>query len=68
MGPDGELSAARHALEGAELAPGTLATLRAVTDPDKRPPVPRSPSPEDLMDLRTHLPPTGEELQVARQA
>ena len=37
----GELSAARQALEGAALAPGNLATLRALTDPAKRPPFPR---------------------------
>ena len=43
-------SAARQALEGAELAPGMLATLRALTDPEKRPPLPRSLVPEDLID------------------
>ena len=37
----GELSAARQALEGASLAPGTHATLRALTDPERRPPMPR---------------------------
>ena len=37
----GELSAARQALEGASMAPGTIATLRELTDPDRRPPVPR---------------------------
>ena len=37
----GELSAARQALEGAPMAPGTLATLRALTDPERRPPIPR---------------------------
>ena len=37
----GEVSRARQALEGAQLAPGTLDTLRALTDPRKRPPVPR---------------------------
>ena len=31
----GELSAARQALEGAQLAPGTLATLAALTNPDR---------------------------------
>ena len=39
----GELSAARQALEGAAVAPGTLATLAALTNPEKRPPVPRQP-------------------------
>ena len=32
----GELSAARQALEGASLAPGTHATLWALTDPERR--------------------------------
>ena len=33
----GELSSARQALEGAELAPGNRATLGALRDPDRRP-------------------------------
>ena len=37
----GELSAARRALEGAEIAPGTLATLAELTNPDRRPARPR---------------------------
>ena len=37
----GELSAARQALEGAALVPGNLATLRALTDPARRPPMAR---------------------------
>ena len=37
----GEVSRARQALEGAQMAPGTVATLRDLTDPRKRPPVPR---------------------------
>ena len=37
----GELSAARQALEGAQLAPATLATLAALTNPDRRPSAPR---------------------------
>ena len=44
----GELSAGRQALEGAEVAPGTLRTLAALTDPDKRPALPREPMPEDI--------------------
>ena len=44
----GELSAARQALEGAQLAPGDLTTLRALTDPDRRPPVPREPLTEEV--------------------
>ena len=37
----GELSAARQALEGASMAPRTMATLRTLSDPERRPPVPR---------------------------
>ena len=37
----GELSAARSALEGAPVAPGNDATLSALQDLRKRPPVPR---------------------------
>ena len=37
----GEISVGRQALEGACLAPGNLATLGILTDPNKRPPVPR---------------------------
>ena len=36
----GELSAARHVLEGSPLAPGTQATLDALQIPEKRPPEP----------------------------
>ena len=39
----GELSAGRQALDGAELAPGNLATLAQLTNPERRPPVPRDP-------------------------
>ena len=37
----GELSAARVSLEGAEVAPGTVTTLRELTNPERRPPFPR---------------------------
>ena len=37
----GDLSAARQALEGASMAPRTSATLRALSDPEQRAPVPR---------------------------
>ena len=37
----GELSAARHALEGDPIAPGNRQTLSALQDPERRPPVPR---------------------------
>ena len=44
----GELSSARQALEGSALAPGSEATLNALRDPLKRPPVPRDPMPRHL--------------------
>ena len=44
----GELSAARQALEGEAVAPGTLRTQAALMDPSRRLPVPREPLPEDL--------------------
>ena len=37
----GELSAAKEALEGAPVVPDNMATLRALTDPEMRPPLPR---------------------------
>ena len=45
----GELSAARQALEGATVAPGTRDTLNALQDPERRPPVPRNPIPPDIL-------------------
>ena len=47
-----ELSSGRQALEGAELAPGTLATLAALTNPDRRPAEPREPLPPQLVNHR----------------
>ena len=49
----GELSSARQALEGAEVAPGDRNTLAALQDPVRRPAIPRDPLPEDLL---THVP------------
>ena len=49
----GELSSARQALEGAEIAPGDRNTLAALQDPVRRPAIPRDPLPEDLL---THVP------------
>ena len=51
----GEVSSARQALEGAELAPGTLATLTALRDPTRRVDQPRDPIPPALMDLIPQL-------------
>ena len=47
----GELSAARRALEGTVLAPGTLATLAELTNPVRRPPRPRDPLPPEILGL-----------------
>ena len=47
----GELSSARQALEGATLAPGMEATLNALRDLAKRPPVPRAPLPRELVTM-----------------
>ena len=41
----GELSSARQALEGAELAPGTTETLQMLSDQSRRPPEIREPLP-----------------------
>ena len=45
----GEISAARHALEGSPVAPGNEDTLNALRDEDRRPPVPRDPIPEEIL-------------------
>ena len=48
----GELSAGRHTLEGASIAPGSQATLDALRDSRRRPPVPREPLSEDPCERR----------------
>ena len=48
----GELSSAREALEGAELAPGNRATLAALRNPDRRPPTLRDPLPPELVNFQ----------------
>ena len=48
----GEISAGRQALESGKVAPRTLATLRALTDTDRRPLVPREPLREALLAMR----------------
>ena len=47
----GELSAARQ-LEGAVVAPGKMSTLRALTDPEKRPRLPRTPLIREVADAQ----------------
>ena len=46
----GELSSGRQALEGASVANGTQQTLEALRDPDRRPPLPRDPLPEAILE------------------
>ena len=45
----GEVSRARQVLTAAELAPGNEATWAALTDPTRRPPVPRAEVPSELL-------------------
>ena len=59
----GELSAARQALEGASLAPGNLATLGMLTDPTRRPPVPRSALSQEVRDTEPAEPVTLDPLE-----
>ena len=40
------------ALKGAEVAPGTLATLRVLTNPERRPPFPRQEVTREVADTR----------------
>ena len=52
----GELSATRQALEGAPVAPGTHATLRAFTEPEHRPALPREPLCAEIANLQSAVP------------
>ena len=51
----GESSAGRIALEAAESAPGSEATYKALTDPRRRPPRPREPIPDHLLNMTPAL-------------
>ena len=46
----GELSSARQALEGALVAPGNEETRAQLTDPSRRPPVPRTPLAREFVE------------------
>ena len=48
----GELSAGRQALEGADLAPGSIQTRQELSNPQRRPPHPREPLPADLLTFQ----------------
>ena len=61
----GELSSARQALEGAELASRNQATLNALRDPTRRPPRARAPLPDRVM---THVPHSAFELRTPVQS
>ena len=52
----GELSSARQALEGEEIAPGTRATLQQLTDESKRPPRLMDPVPPEIMSHTPRVP------------
>ncbi|OLP97981.1 132 kDa protein [Symbiodinium microadriaticum] len=49
----GELSRARQLLTAAEIAPGNEDTWRALTDPARRPPEPRTPIPRAVVEQRS---------------
>ena len=61
----GELSSGRQALEGASVASGTQQTLEALRDPDRRPPLPRDPLPEAILE---HEPEVSFSLEARRFA
>ena len=50
----GELSTARQALEGAAVAQGNERTLAQLTDPARRPELPRAPIPREFMEHNPH--------------
>ena len=52
----GELSSARQALEGEEVAPGTREILRKLTDESKRPRQLRDPIPPEIMGHTPQVP------------
>ena len=52
----GELSSARQALEGEEVAPGTRDTLQKSKDETKRPPLPRDPLPPEILNFSPRVP------------
>ena len=52
----GELSAARQALEGGPMAPGTHATLRVLTDQERRPAFPREPHSAEVAHMQPAVP------------
>ena len=51
----GELSAGRLALDGAQVADGNQATLKALTDTRRRPPVPRAPLSQFVLESQPEV-------------
>ena len=43
-------------MESGKVTPGNLPTLRALTDPDRRPQVPRDPHPEAFLNMVLEIP------------
>ena len=52
----GEFSAARQALEGDAVVPGTLRTLASLTNPERRRPLPRELLPDELSTFEPEAP------------
>ena len=52
----GELTTTRQALDGATVAPGDLATLRGLTDPDRRPTLQRVPLSREVIECEPDRP------------
>ena len=64
----GEISAARHALEGSPVALGTEETLNAQRDMDRRLPLPRDPIPEEQQFLPMEFAHRSTMLRIARSS
>ena len=52
----GEVSSARHALDGEPVAPGTQRTFDLLSDPERRPTKPYNPMPEFLQNYQAETP------------
>ena len=52
----GEVSSARHALDGEPVAPGTQRTFDLLSDPERRPPEPYNPMPEFVQNYQAETP------------
>ena len=52
----GEVSSARHAMDGEPVAPGTQRTFDLLSDPERRPTEPYNPMPEFLQNAQAETP------------